>query len=74
MELKRYDTIKMNNKEYYVMDTIEVDDKKYVYMTASDSDQVLLLRMDEEGFIGVTKEEALKVGIKFKEKYYPENN
>ncbi len=73
MELNRYDTIKMNNKEYYVMDTIDYKNKKYVYMTDSKDEQVLLVRMEEEGFVGVTKEEALEVGIKFKEKYYPDN-
>ena len=73
MELNRYDTIKMNNKEYYVMDTIDYKNKKYVYMTDSKDEQVLLVRMEEEGFVGVTKEEALEVGIKFKAKYYPDN-
>jgi predicted regulator of Ras-like GTPase activity (Roadblock/LC7/MglB family) len=74
MELNRYDTVQINNKEYYVMDTIDHNNKKYVYMVDSKSDEVLLLRMEEEGFAGVSKEEALEVGIKFKEKYYPENN
>lgn len=74
MQLSRYDTVRMNNKEYYVMDVIKCNNKQYVYMVDSESDEVLLLRMEKDGFVGVTKEEAEKVGLQFKEKYYPENN
>ena len=74
MQLSRYDTVRMNNKEYYVMDIIKCNNKQYVYMVNSESDEVLLLRMEKDGVVGVTKEEAEKVGLQFKEKYYPENN
>lgn len=75
IDLERYDSVKINNKEYYVMDLIECNNKKYVYLTDSDknSDEVLLLQMKEDGFVGVNKEEALEVGIKLKDKYYKED-
>lgn len=75
IDLERYDSVKINNKEYYVMDLIECNNKKYVYLTDSDenSDEVLLLQMKEDGFVGVSKEEALEVGIKLKDKYYKED-
>ena len=60
------------NADYH---SIIYNNKKYVYLTDSDenSDEVLLLQMKEDGFVGVSKEEALEVGIKLKDKYYKED-